>query len=112
MNKKLIVLTIVTPALTFFTTPVFADASPSPSPQVSVDVNVSGSGAGDITNVNTNTNTNNNNVNVDIKNVNKQTTPVVASVPKTLPATGASPFELAAMFGALPLGIALRKFKS
>lgn len=112
VNKKLLMLSILTPALTIFTTPVFADASPSPSPQVNVNVNVSASGGTDgISNINTNTNTNNNNVNVNVENKNIPAVVRTAAIPHKLPATGANPFELAAMFGALPIGMVLRKFK-
>jgi len=68
-------------------------------------------------NVNKNVNKNENNIDIDIENNQTQTQNVtlgarVTAVPKTLPATGASPLALSLMAGALPLGLALRKYKS
>lgn len=111
MKKKLILTSIIlTPALLILATDVFAQ-SPTPSPGVNVNVNVSGSGSGGNTNVNTNTNQNTNNIN--IQNTQNQTQTVTigqAAVPRVLPATGASPLALTAMFGAIPFGLYLRRY--
>lgn len=99
VRKVLIVLSIITPALTAAPA-VFAEASPSPSPQVSV--NVSGGGT-NIVNTNTNSNSQ--------TQTNNQTVTVGAFVPRQLPATGAGEFQLAGMLASLPVGIYLSKFR-
>lgn len=107
MRKKLfLALTILTPALIL--APNVLAQSPTPNPQVNVNVDVAGTAGGN-TNVNTNTNQNTNNIN--IQNTQNQTVTIgQAAVPQVLPATGASPLALAAMLGALPLGLYLRRY--
>lgn len=110
VRKKLfLALTILTPALILV--PNALAQSPTPNPQVNVNVDVAGTAGGN-TNVNTNTNTNTNNINIQNTQNQTQTVTIGAvAVPRVLPATGASPLALALMFGAIPLGLYLRKYK-
>ena len=106
MAKRLIPLLFF---LFVFPTAVLADdASPTPSPWVVNNVNQSGGGINIANNNNNqNNNTNNNNININTGGVRS-----VAVVPRTLPATGAdpSPAILAMLFGAIPLGLKLRRW--
>ncbi len=109
MKKHLFALALTVSAFVALPSVVLADASPTPSPQVDINVSVGDNGGG-TQNVNTNTNSNTNNNNINITNTNS-TLASVPTFPTRLPATGASPFALAGLVGALPLGLALRKYK-
>ncbi|MBI3342146.1 hypothetical protein HY024_03405 [Candidatus Curtissbacteria bacterium] len=83
--------------------------TPSPSSTPIFNVDQSGNDNGiNIANNNNNQNTNNNNI-----NINTDTARVASNfVPRTLPATGTDLASTLALFGTIPLGLKLARFKS
>ena len=106
---RAVTISIILTLAVYFTPLVLANHQQS--------VNFSSKNTNNNLNVNKNVNKNENNIDIDIENNQTQTQTVNVSgssfvaVPKVLPATGASPLALALMFGILPFGFYLAKYK-
>ena len=108
---KAVTISIILALAVLLAPQVLARHKTPPAPQT----NVSSTNSNNNVNVNKNVNKNENNIDIDIENNQTQTQNVtlgtrVAAIPKTLPATGASPLALSLMAGAIPLGLYLRKY--
>jgi len=107
VKKAIVAFSIVTPAL-LLTSVVLATGKNNNSSSINVNVNE-----------NTNVNKNENNIDIEIKNeqeneqTQNQTVNVSAPsfVPKVQPATGPTLAYYTAMLGALPIGLALARYR-